>query len=228
MGMLLTLTTYIACLIFLGRFISHIVSWAKAEKDPETEQAAKKKMSLRTLWNIVLDIVFFRRLYATNRMLWIASLAFHISFLLVVVRHLRYFMYPVPDFLMFIQPAGLYAGYVLPISLLLMLIIRIADGKDRYVSIYNFYLLGILLLTSLTGVLMKTIFRTNLVDAKAFMLGIITFSPAALPDSMLFMVHYILVLILLPSLPFHLIASPVTTMEARRREERLNLVIHEK
>jgi hypothetical protein len=83
-------------------------------------------------------------------------------------------------------------------------------------------------LTSLTGVLIETTFRTNLVDVKAFMLGIVAFSPAALPDSLLFIVHFCLVLILLPSLPFHLIASPVITMEARRREERLNLVIHEK
>ena len=163
MGIFLTVITYIVCLVFLGRFISHIVSWVRAEKDPGSELEAGKRMSLFTFRNAVLDIVFFRRLYAINRMLWIASLAFHISFFLVVVRHLRYFMYPVPDYLMYIQPAGIYAGYVLPLSLLLILIMRIAGGKDRYLSRYNFYLLGILLLTSLTGVLMKTIFRTNLV-----------------------------------------------------------------
>jgi nitrate reductase gamma subunit len=223
--MFFTLMAHAACIIFLCRFVSHIVSWTRAEKEPGVEPA---KVSLHTFWNIMLDIVFFRRLYETNRMLWLASWTFHISFFLVVVRHLRYFIYPVPDFLMAIQPAGVYAGYILPISLLLILIIRIGGGRDRYLSIYNFYLLGILLLTSLTGVLLKTIFRTNLVDAKAFMMGIVTFSPVTPPDSTMFIIHFCLVLILLPSLPIHLIASPVTTMEARRREERLNLVIHEK
>jgi nitrate reductase gamma subunit len=227
MGTLLTFITYIVCAVFLGRFIWHVVSWFKAVKQPEVDSISKK-VSSGMIAEMLLDIVFFRRLIKTNKILWAASWTFHISLFLVVLRHLRYFMYPVPDFVMSMQTIGIAAGYVLPVSLLIILIIRAAGNRDRYFSFYNFFLLTILLLTGVTGMLLKLFYRTGLVDIKVFMMGIVTFHPDAMPDSLLFIVHYVLVLILIPALPFHLIAAPVITVEASKRDRELGLVLHEK
>jgi nitrate reductase gamma subunit len=227
MGTILTFITYIVCAVFLLRFIWHILSWFKAVKQPEVESISKK-ISSGVIAEMLLDIVFFRRLIKTNKLLWAASWTFHISLLLVILRHLRYVMYPVPDIVMSMQTIGTAAGYVLPVSLLIILIIRAAGNRDRYLSFYNFFLLTVLLLTGITGILLKLFYRTGLVDIKAFMMGIVTFYPDTAPGSLLFIVHYVLVLILIPALPFHLIAAPVTTAEATRREKELSVVMHEK
>jgi nitrate reductase gamma subunit len=224
MGIFLTFITYIVCIIFLGRFILHAISWIQGVRHHPSIPVFTKKISPVTIAETVLDIFLFGRIFKTNKLLWVASWAFHVSFLLVVLRHMRYFIYPVPGFIISLQDAGIYAGYILPLSLLLILFIRITGGKER---LYNFFLLVLLLLTSLTGVLLKTFYRANLVDIKAFVLGITTFSPTPLPDSMLFIIHFILVLILVPFLPFHIITAPVITIEARRREEGLDMVLHE-
>ncbi len=228
MSFFLTLSAYCAFILFLIRLFSHIWSWINADKEPASDPLVNGKISPSLLWNALLDILFFRRVYATNKLLWAASWTFHLSFFLVLLRHLRYVLYPVPGFIVFIQPAGKIAGYILPLSLLLILIVRLTGGKDRYLSVYNFFLVGLLMLTSLTGIFMSSLFRTDLVNAKAFVFGMVTAAPATLPESRLFAVHFILFLVLLPSLPFHLIASPVTTIEARKREQALYKVIHEK
>jgi nitrate reductase gamma subunit len=228
MGTFLTFITYIVCIIFLVRFTLHAISWIQGARHLQYIPGFTKKMSPVTIVETILDIFLFRRLFKTNRLLWAASWVFHISFLLVILRHMRYFIYPVPGFIISFQDSGIYAGYILPLSLLLMLIIRIAVSKDRYVSLYNFFLLVLLLLTGLTGVILKTFYRADLVDIKAFVLGIMTFSPTPLPDSILFIIHFILVLLLVPFLPFHLITAPVITMEARRRDTGLDMVLHEK
>jgi hypothetical protein len=66
------------------------------------------------------------------------------------------------------------------------------------------------------------------VDIKAFMLGIVAFKPESAPESILFIVHFILVLLLIPAIPFHLISAPLIAIDARRREQGLNMVMHEK
>jgi nitrate reductase gamma subunit len=228
MGIFIIFITYVVCIIFFGRFIFHAISWFQGVRHLPSIPVFSKKILPVTIAETILDIFLFRRLFKTNRLLWGASWAFHVSFLLVILRHMRYFIYPVPGFIISLQNAGIYAGYILPLSLVVILFIRIAGDKDRYVSLYNFFLLVLLLLTSLTGVLMKTFYRANLIDIKSFVLGITTFSPTPLPDSMLFIIHFILVLILVAFLPFHVITVPVITIEARRREDGLGLVLHEK
>lgn len=227
MEMFLALMTYSACIIFMGRFILHIVSWAGAAKDPSAGLVSKR-VSLSLIVGVLLDIILFRRLFRTNKLLWTASWTFHVSFILIIIMHLRYFIYPVPDFIISMQSIGIIAGSIMTVSLALILIIRATGNQDKYVSIYNFFLLAILLLTSVSGLLLKLVYRTNLVDIKAFMLGIVSLTPGPVPDSLLFIVHFILVLILISSLPFHLIAAPIITMAARRRDEALDLVMHEK
>jgi nitrate reductase gamma subunit len=227
MGTFLTFLTYIVCIIFFGRFTLHAISWIQGVRHHPSTPLFTKKTSPVTIAEIVLDILLFRRLFKTNRLLWVASWVFHVSFFLVILRHMRYFIYPVPRFIISLQDTGIYAGYILPLSLLLILFIRTRRDKDRYVSLYNFFLLVLLLLTSLTGILMKTFYRTSLVDIKAFVLGITTFTPTPLPDSVLFIIHFILILFLVVILPFHIITAPVITIEARRRDEGLDMVLHE-
>lgn len=228
MGTFLTFITYTVCVVFLGRFILHAVSWIKGVKQPSARPVFTKKMTPGQIVETVLDILLFRRLFKTSMVLWVASWIFHVSLFLVLVRHTWYFIDPVPDFIITMEPAGITAGYILPVSLLLIFIIRTAGSRDRYVSYYNFFIIGALFMISLTGLLMGTFSLTDVLDVKDFITGILIFEPGDLPDSPLFVVHFLFALLLVPCIPFHLFTAPIVAIEAKRREEGLDLVMHEK
>jgi hypothetical protein len=89
-------------------------------------------------------------------------------------------------------------------------------------------LLVLLLTISSLGLLMATLFRTNMVMVKTFIQGILCFTPAAAPDDILFLLHFSLVLVLIPLLPTHILIAPLVMLEAEKRELALPLVMHEK
>jgi len=227
MGIILTIIAYIVYAAFCCRFISHALVWYKAAKQAVINPFDVSKTPPSIYAVAVIDVIFFRRLFSTNKLLWIGSWTFHISFLLVILRHLRFFMEPVPACITYIQPFGLVAGYILPLSLVYIFILRLS-GKDRYVSYYNFFILGIVFCIGITGLLMRNFFMADVVDVKEFVFGILTFRLGAAPKNFLFIMHFLLVLLLIPYLPLHIFTAPVVTLEARRREETLDLVIHEK
>lgn len=211
---------------FCWRVIFHVLIWRRAATEMESLTAGRHRGSLKSLLNAVADVVFFRRLFFENSLLWISAWVFHISFFFVIVRHLRYFMNPVPGCVVGFQTLGIISGYVLPVSIVSIALVRFT-GRERYVSRLNYFILALVFLIGITG-LMLHIFRTDLVGVKEFVLGILTFSPHPVPHSLLFIVHFLLVLLLVLSLPFHLFIAPVIMYEARRRETELHEVLHEK
>ena len=162
-----------------------------------------------------------------NPALWIGEWVFHASFLLVLARHLRFFLNPIPLWVWFLQTPGLLAGYVLPLSLLYILIIRLLTKQEKYASPANMVLLGLVLIISMIGVLMHALFTPDLVDVKLFIFGIMSFAPAVVPGSVLFLLHFSLVLILVSVLPSHIFTAPIIMLEARKREQALHLVMHD-
>ena len=222
---------YLVYAAFWCRIVVHVFIWYKATKrfgawrPPESEQRCILCASA------MLDLCFFKRLFLSNKLLWLGSWTFHLSFLFVVLRHLRYFLNPVPRCITFIQPVGVVAGYLLPVSLLYLMALRSA-GRNRYVSnyvsYYNYFLLGVLLLISVTGLFMYRFSFPDLMGVKEFILGLSTFRKALLPRDFLFIIHFLLVLLLVPYLPTHFFSAPLVIMEARKREEALRALMHEK
>lgn len=226
MGIVLTLCTYAAILTFFGVAFSRFMILWNASRAFRTV-SLQKPPDLFVILKMAGDIVFLTRLLKTNDLLWIGEWIFHCSFLLVVLRHLRFVLDPIPDWVSCLQTPGLIAGYILPVSLISILLMKLGKEK-RYFPLYNLFLLVLLFLIGASGLLVKTVFLTDMTAAKNFMLGVFTFSPAEPPSSFLFSVHYILVLILLACLPSHIFTAPFVIMEARIRDEGLGTVMHEK
>lgn len=174
------------------------------------------------------DILFFTRLFKTNITLWFWEWLFHFTFLLVIIRHLRYIMNPVPEWVSSLQDFGLIAGYVLPFALLVIFLLKMKIEKKQYVSNYNFFLLGIVLFLSITGLLMKFFFRPDIAGIKFFVIEMFAFKPGVLSDGFLFTAHFAAALVLLVYLPAHIFAAPLTMIEARKRDEELEGVLHGK
>ncbi len=225
MNMFLFLCAYAAYALFWGRLAISVFSWWRMENRLGGNGLSARGLPCSVCAGGAVDVLTFRRLLVANGWLWIGSWTFHLSFFLVVLRHLRFAMEPVPGFIRVMQVPGLAAGYLLPVSVAVIAAARFA-GKEQYVSWKNMLLIFHVFAIAVTGLLMR-FFRTDLVGAKKFVLGIFSFTPAAPPDGYLFIIHFSLVLLLVPFLPSHILAAPLVMFDARRREKGLAAVMHE-
>jgi nitrate reductase gamma subunit len=226
-GLILFVAAYCAYAAFLCRVTGNVVMWARAARRLDGRLPTPPP-SARLYAGAAADIVLFLRLLRSNGFLWLGSWTFHAALLLVVLRHARYVLEPVPDVIARLQTLGAIAGYVLPVSIGYLILLRSAGREryvSRYVSRYNFGLLGLLFAISVSGLAMRTLVRPDLVDVKEFVLGILTFRLQALPGSILFAFHFLLVLLLLPLLPSHIVSAPLVLFDARRREEQVKHVM---
>ncbi len=228
MGKLLFGAAYIVYAVFWVRMLMHALVWWKAASRPGLSARPGLKARMQAYALTAADIVFFLRLLLVNPLLWLGEWIFHVSFFLVLLRHLRFFLNPVPDFVWWVQTPGLIAGYLLPPALVYILVVRLLTRQERYASTANMVLLGLVLVISSLGVLMRTLFRPDLVGVKLFIYGIVRFAPAAAPGSILFLAHFILVLVLVLLLPSHIFTAPFVMLDARKRGQALRLVMHEK
>jgi nitrate reductase gamma subunit len=227
MEIFLSIMLYSAYIFFLGRIGWRIFLLLTVPEQIKGERGAAGKNSFLTLLKAVMDVLFLSRLFRTNRWLWIGEWLFHVSFVFVLVRHLRYVIHPVPSWLVSYQTFGIFSGYVLFAALLFILVFKLTAVRDRYLPSYNFYLLSLLLFISITGILMKTLLRTDVVSVKYFMLGAFTFTPAPAPQSSIFFMHYLASLLLLVSIPSHVFTAPYTMIQARERDNTLRELLHE-
>ncbi len=227
-GQLLILAAYGVYAAFWIRFLMHALVWWRAARRLASSVLPQPSMTKQACGLTALDILFFGRLLKRNAALWLGEWVFHASFLLVLLRHLRFFLNPVPSLIWSLQTPGLIAGYILPAALIYILVIRLLTKHERYASPANVLLLALVLAIAAVGLLMYFFFKPNLVDVKLFALGLVSFKPVAAPDSLLFTLHFGLVLVLTALLPTHIFTAPLVMMEARKREQALHLVMHEK
>jgi nitrate reductase gamma subunit len=156
------------------------------------------------------EVVFFNSLFKSSKWTWIFGWLFHLSLLLAFIRHLRYiiapdgmfgFLWPLVS-LELVQTAGKYAGYAMVIGLLGLLGRRIFVDRVRYISSPSDYLWLVLLLAiAVSGLLMSFVSPVDIVQLKAFALGLIYFDWQPLPSDPILLTHLTLVLILMVLLP---------------------------
>lgn len=220
----------VSCLIyaiFCVRLAVHALVWFRA-KNQSRVTFLDSGVSPRIFAITVLDLIFFRKLFNSNKLVWIGSWTFHLSFFFVALRHLKYFLDPVPGFIVIMQPAGKIAGYFLALSAAYLLAVRISQGIKQYMSWQNVFIIAAVFFLSSSGILMSMVFIPDVVQIKEFIFGILTLSPAHAPDSMIFLFHFLLFLVLIPNLPFHIFTAPAISLQATRRAENLFWVLHEK
>jgi nitrate reductase gamma subunit len=155
-----------------------------------------------------------KAIYRTNLFLWLGGLIFHWSLLIILLRHVKLFFEPVPGFVTFLQsldglfqissPALFVTDILIVISLCCLVFRRISNPQIRYISLFSDYLsLALIFGTVISGILMRHIYRVDLLEVKRFTLGILSFCPIA-PKGMgaIFYVHLFLVCTLLAYFPF--------------------------
>lgn len=149
------------------------------------------------------DVLIFPALFKADKALWAGAWVFHAALWVILLRHLRYFTYPAPSLSVAMSPAALWAGYIFGLAALFLFWRRLALPRTLYVSgLPDYFALALVGLIAATGILVKYWLHVNLVDVKAFTLGLLTLRPVAPPPHPLFLVHFLLVAVLMLYFPF--------------------------
>lgn len=206
------------------------------------------------LLRVLLDSVLFRPLFRATpsapgtarglshgmgRSLWFIAVAFHAALLIIVLRHLRLLLDPVPAFVAALERFDVATEMVLPkvhiTSLLFPLALAFLLGRRlllmrvRYISLAaDYFPLLLLLVIATTGIVMRHFVGTDSTTVKQATTGLANWAPvfALRPDAWL-VVHVFLVGVLLIYFPLsklmHLpgvLLSPTLTMANSNRERR--------
>jgi nitrate reductase gamma subunit len=152
--------------------------------------------------------------YGSDKVLWAGSLAFHYSFLVIFIRHYRFFVEPVPKVVAWMQDLDGFFQVGVPIVYLTdavivaavgyLLLRRIVNPQLRYISLAADYFPLLLILSIATsGILLRYFFKTDTVAVKELAMGLVTFHPSVPPGlTPLFFVHLFLVCTLFAYFPF--------------------------
>jgi len=151
--------------------------------------------------------------YSWEIFLWVGALAFHYAFLTVILRHLRFFLEPVPSYLKFLEyidgivqlglPGIMLSGVVLLAAALFLLARRIFDNKVSYISLASdFFPLYLIIGIAVTGISMRYFTKVDIMGIKELTMGLATFHPV-IPEGVsgLFYAHIFMVSILLMYFP---------------------------
>lgn len=152
--------------------------------------------------------------YKSAKWLWLGAIVFHYTFLVVLLRHLRFFTEPMPFFVTIIEkvdgffqitlPVLYQSGFLLGAALTFLLLRRLLDNKLRYISLpADYFPLLLILAIAKTGILMRYVLKADVVSIKELTMGLVSFSPTV-PEgiSVLFYIHVFLVSVLFAYFPF--------------------------
>jgi len=180
--------------------------------------------------------------YKASLWLWGGALAFHYSFLVVFLRHYRFFSDPVPypleglqtldGFFQVGSPTFYISGFVLLAAVLFLFARRVVDPQLRYISLVpDYFPLFLLMGIAGSGLIMRyTALKVDIPAVKELCIGLMSFhpvAPAAGTVGAIFYIHLFLVCSLFAYFPFsklmHLAGvwlSPTRNMIAASRMKR--------
>ncbi|GMT42852.1 MAG: menaquinol oxidoreductase [bacterium] len=195
--------SYAAAAIFIGGLLYKIHGYAVTPSPLKIPTTPQPTTAGGVFVKNAINISTFSNLYKGNRWTWIGGYALHVIFLLVLIRHLRYFLEPILGVVVALQFFGMWAGILLPLPLIYLMVRRAAVDRAAYISSFaDYFVLILILLTGLSGISLKILVHADIVAIKQFILGLMLFRPVDIPTHPAFLVHFTLVLILAVYFPF--------------------------
>jgi len=234
---------YVAVFLFIVGFIYRVLKWASAPvpfhiptvcgqqksfpwiktshiDSPSTTGGVVKRLALEILLfrsllkneKVELEAPH-RLLFRTSTLLWLGAMAFHWSLLVILLRHLRFFLEPVPTILVILQRVDSILQNLLPIiyisdvtiliALCYLFFRRIIYPQVRYISLpSDYFVLLTIAGIAISGVLMRLIFRVDLVQVKEWVMAMLRFHPMPPKGvTLFFYIHLFFVSLLIAYFP---------------------------
>lgn len=194
---------YFATAVFVLGLVNKIVQYARTPAPLKIPTTPAPTTTGGVAMRMAREVVLFESLFKGSKWTWLFGWMFHLSLLLVLLRHMRYFEYPVWLITWIVQPFGIYAGITMVLGLLGLWARRIFVERIRYITNPSDHLiLALLVGIGLSGLSMKFIRHTDIISVKAFFLGLMRFDLQPLPHDGLLLLHLGLVASLLIVFPY--------------------------
>lgn len=194
---------YVATFVLLAFTAYKIWGYAKTPAPLKIPTTPAPTTRLGVVFRMVKELTIFESLFKSSKWTWLFGWMFHFGLLLVLLRHLRYFTDPVWAWVVFLQPFGKYAAFMMLAGLAGLWARRILVDRVRYISAPSDHLMLLLLIAiGVTGALMTFVDHTDIVSLKAFILGLMVFDWSPMPNDLVLIVHLSLVILLMIIFPF--------------------------
>jgi nitrate reductase gamma subunit len=234
---------YAAFLIFIGGIIYRVLQWGKIPvpfRIPTTAGQEKSfpwikansidnpSSGFGVIVRMAMEVFLFRSLfrntraelrdgpkisYGSTKWLWLGGLAFHYTFLFILIRHMRLFFEPVPGVINIVESldgffqVGAPVVYITDLAFIgavtFLFLRRVIIPQVRYISLaadyFPLFLIGSI---GITGVLMRYFLKTDVVGIKELTMGWVTLNPVVPQGiNIIFYIHLFLVSALLVYFP---------------------------
>ncbi len=155
------------------------------------------------LMRMVREVLLFESLFRASRWTWFFGWIFHYALLIVLLRHLFFVSETLQPWMLMLFFPGDVAAWLMIVSLVGLLGRRIFVDRVRFVSTGSDYaMLVLILLIGGTGITLRYWIPVDIMGTRGFMLGLLDWSFAALPDNAILYLHLAGVLILAIVFPF--------------------------
>jgi nitrate reductase gamma subunit len=233
---------YAALAAFLLGSVYRVVKWAQAPVPFRIPTTCGQQKSLPWIKNnylespyntagvvgrMALEILLFRSLFRNTKIqlagsraayggakwLWFAGLTFHWSFLVILLRHLRFFTEPVLPFVDLLSgvdgffrigvPTLFFTDVGILLGVTYLFLRRVFIPQLRYISLASDYFPIFLILgVALSGLLMRHFYKVDLLRVKEWAMGMACFRPVVPTGiDLSFFVHLFLVSALIAYIP---------------------------
>ncbi len=193
---------YVAAAILVAGLAYRIVRYAKIPAPLKIPTTPAPTTRGGVVARLIREVVLFESLFKSNKWIWLFGWIFHLTLLLVLLRHLRYFTDPVWGWVVWLQPFGKYAAFAMVVGLLGLWVRRLFVDRIRYISAPSDHLmLALLVAIAASGLLMKYVWHTDVVALKTFFLGLMYFDWQPLPADAMLLIHLALVALLMIIFP---------------------------
>ena len=207
MSVLFAILFYLATVVLVVGLIYRVVEYARTPAPLKIPTTPAPVTRTGVLVRMGFEVALFNSLFKSNKWIWLFGWMFHVAMLVVLLRHFRYFVEPVWTWVVLVQPFGKYASYAMLAGLLGLWARRVLVDRVRYISSLSDHLmLAMLVGIALSGILMSFVWHTDIVQLKAFFMGLIYFDwqplPTGMPGDVLLLIHLFLVAGLMIVFPF--------------------------
>ena len=234
---------YLALITFITGFAYRVILWGRSAvpfRIPTTSGQQKSLPWIKqskidnpssvagAIGRMTLEVLFFRSLFKNTKAekrgekigfgsakwLWLGSLVFHWSMLIILLRHLRLFLNPVPGVIVGLEAADTFLHIGVPLlyitdvlilcALTFLFLRRVVVPQVRYISLsVDYFALFMLFGIAISGMLMRYFFRVDVMAVKELAMGLVSLHPV-LPDGVapIFFIHLFLVSFLFAYFPW--------------------------
>jgi nitrate reductase gamma subunit len=219
---------YLAAFVLVAGLVNKVVQYARTPAPLKIPTTPAPTTKVGVAFRLTREVVFFESLFRGSKWTWIFGWMFHFGLFLVTLRHLRYFLDPVPVPIQMIQPFGIYGGMAMVVGLAGLWARRFLVDRVRYITALSDHLiLALLIAIGVSGLLMRFVVHTDIVRVKEFFQGLYVGQVHTLPADPLLLLHLLLVALLMIIFPYSkllhapgLFFSPTRNQVDNPREQR--------